>query len=91
MILVGGIQRTFNKFKNKDKLKVIYTTEQYPSHPISISNKIEKKLFKKIEKALLLMPLKNSLLINKKPLVKTNNNEYKTVKDLAIKMGIFTN
>jgi len=29
--------------------------------------------------------------INNKSLIKTNNEEYNTVKDLAIKMGIFTN
>ena len=44
-----------------------------------------------IEKVLLQMPSEYSRLINSKSLVKTNNEEYNTVKDLAIKMGIFTN
>lgn len=85
----GGIVRTFNKFKNKDKLKIIYKTDKYPSHPISISDKLQKEDIDKIKKAFLNMPASLSKLVNPKALKETNNSEYAIVKDLAIKMGIF--
>lgn len=85
----GGIKRTFNRFKNKDELKVIYTTDKYPSHPISISSKVDSKLIQKIEDALLKMPKEFIEPINKKALVRTNNDEYNIVKKLAFELGIF--
>jgi len=85
----GGIKRTFNRFKNKDQLKIIYTTDKYPSHPISVSNSVDSKLIKKIEQALLDMPRELIVPINKKALIKTNNSEYSVVKKLAFELGIF--
>lgn len=85
----GGIIRTFNKFKNNDKLRIIYKTDQYPSHPISISSKVNKEDIEKIKNALLKMPIELSKLINSKRLIETENKEYKVVKDLALKMGIY--
>jgi len=85
----GGIVRTFNKFKNKDKLKIIYKTDKYPSHPISISENVNKEDLEKIKNALLSMPKELSSLVNPKPLKSTDNSEYDVVKKLAITMGIF--
>ena len=84
----GGIVRTFNRFKNKDKLKIIYRTDKYPSHPISISSKVNNKVSKKIQETLLDMPDKYVSPINKKQLIKTDDNEYNIVKKLAIKLNI---
>jgi phosphonate transport system substrate-binding protein len=84
----GGIIRTFNRFKYKEQLKIIYKTDQYPSHPISISNKISKKLLNKIKNSLLSIPVKFIKPINKKQLIKTNNEEHDIVKQLAIKLKI---
>jgi len=85
----GGIVRTFNKFKYKDSLKIIYKTDKYPSHPISIRQNIDRDIANKIKKSLLTVPFKISKLINKKSIIKTQNNEYDVVKELAIKLNIF--
>ena len=85
----GGIVRTFNRFKYKNKLKIIYKTNPYPSHPISVRANLDKNLIKKIKKALLDMPYNLVKKINKKSLIETNDAEYDIVKDLAIKLGIY--
>lgn len=87
----GGIKRTFNKFKNKDQLKIIYTTDKYPSHPISVSKELDEKLVLQIKNILLHIPFEYIKPISKKTLVETSNKEYESVKDLAKKMGIFNN
>lgn len=84
----GGIVRTFNKFKNKENLKIIYKTDKYPSHPISVSNNLNEEDIKKIKKAFLNMPSELSKLVNSASLKETNNNEYKVVENLAITMGL---
>ncbi len=87
----GGIVRTFNKFKEKENLKIIYKTDKYPSHPISISSSLDKKDFEKIKTALLKMPKKLSQAVNPKPLKQTSDAEYDVVKQLAVRLNIFEN
>lgn len=85
----GGIVRTFNKFKNKNELKIIYKTDKYPSHPISLSSKISEEDKNKIKNALLSMPKELSKKVNPKTLKETSSSEYDVVKNLAIKLGIY--
>ena len=85
----GGIIRTFNRFKNKNGLKIIYKTDPYPSHPISVRADLDKNLIEKIKQVLLNMPYDLVKKINKKRLIETNNAEYDVVKNLAVKLGIY--
>ena len=84
----GGIMRTFNRFKGNDSLKILYKTKAYPSHPISISQNLDKETINKIKEALLSMPKSISDSISKKGLKNTSNAEYDVVKELAKELKI---
>jgi phosphonate transport system substrate-binding protein len=84
----GGIMRTFNKFQDKDQLRILYKTNSYPSHPISISKNIDKEFITKLKEALLSTPKDILKAINPKELIITDSNEYNTVKKLAEKLDI---
>lgn len=82
----GGVERTFfnlNDEKSKNALKILYKTKAYPSHPFAYRPRMPKTLQKKFTKALLNMPkgLLDSLSIKK--IIKTNNAEYHTIRQLA--------
>ncbi len=87
----GGIERTFknlNDPQTKDTLRIVHTTKAYPSHPFALHPSLDKRVSKKIVEALLTMPepLQHSLSI--KGLKKVDNDEYISVKNLALKLQI---
>lgn len=84
----GGILRTFNKFKGKDDLKIVYTTDAYPSHPISIQSNIQQKNRQKIKKVLLNMPKELTLPISNASLIESSNNEYKIIHNIISKLDL---
>jgi len=85
----AGIMRTFNNFKDKDKLRIVYKTNKYPSHPISITNKIDKKIKTKIELGFISLSLKVLKKVQPKSLKITTSEEYNIVRDLAKELHIF--
>lgn len=83
----GGIIRTFTNFKDledKDKIDIVYKTNNYPSHPFASHPRISQDLVNKISEALLEMPegLKKSLSIDE--FMSTTTNEYDVIKNLEI-------
>jgi|FLOH01.1.fsa_nt_gi phosphonate transport system substrate-binding protein len=87
----GGIERTFNNLndmKTKNALLVVHRTKAYPSHPFAFNPTMPQKLQKQLSDALLTMP--NSYLkpLNIKALKAVNNDEYNSVRELAIKLKI---
>lgn len=88
--LGGGIQRTFDNFSNvadKNKLKVIYTTDAYPSHPIAVKPGIDNALREKFVSALIRMPqtLRNALSIQ--AFIPTEDSEYDGIRKLEEKLS----
>lgn len=87
----GGIKRTFNNFSNKDiknNLDIIYETNVYPSHPFAFHHRVNKDLKDKLVKALLNMPKSYLDTLNIKKIIKTDNLEYNSVKELAVELGL---
>jgi phosphonate transport system substrate-binding protein len=87
----GGIERTFNGMsdqKVKSQLKIVHYTKEYPSHPFAFKSTMSKKKREAIVKALLSMPQTILKPLNMKKLKPIDNEEYKSVKDLAIKLQI---
>jgi len=87
----GGIERTLNNLsdmQSKENLIIVHTTKAYPSHPFAFKPSLDKQVVQKIIEALLQMPesLQKSLSI--KGLKKVDNSEYRSVKNLAIKLQI---
>ena len=82
----GGIERTFNNLKDKetkDKLKIIYKTRPYPSHPIVFHPRLDKKEAALLREAVLSLP--NELLkdLSIKTLIETNDGEYDVIRKLS--------
>lgn len=84
----GGIVRTFNNFvdaNDKEKIKIVYKTEDYPSHPFAYNPRISKDTIEKIQDAFMKMPkdLKDSLSINEFKIIDTS--EYDVIKNIKLK------
>ncbi len=87
----GGIERTFNSLndaKTKNDLIVVHTTKEYPSHPFAFKSTMSKTVQKKLIDALLAMPKLYLQPLKMKTLKAVNNDEYNSVKELAIKLNI---
>ena len=87
----GGIERTFNSLsdmKTKNSLDIVHTTKAYPSHPFAFKPTMPKELKRKIADALLSMPQMYLKPLKMKALKAINNDEYDSVKALAIKLKI---
>lgn len=78
----GGINRTYNNFKDQDKeaLNIIYKTDAYPSHPIAYNPKIDTKTALKFQKAFLNMPKELKDLLSIEQFISTKTSEYDTIK-----------
>ena len=88
----GGIVRTFKNLsdiESKDKLQVIYRTDMYPSHPIAFNQNISPRIQEEIKKAILSLPISLLSKLNIKQLISTSNQEYDTIKNLAIELGMY--
>jgi len=86
--LGGGIYRTFNNFQDindKNKLSIVYTTQEYPSHPVAYHPRVNKEDILKIEQAFLNMPMELSKILNIKKFIQITNTQYDTIKDIGIK------
>ena len=84
----GGIVRTFNSFvdtNDKEKIKIVYTTQDYPSHPFAYNPKIPTQIVEKIQDAFMKMPkeLKDTLSIKEFKII--NSSEYDVIKDIKLK------
>ncbi len=81
----GGIIRTFNNFidkNDKDKLNIIYKTNEYPSHPIAFHPRLNKDIVKKIKDAFLSMPKDLTKTLSIKKFIKTSSDEYEIIKSV---------
>lgn len=82
----GGINRTYTDFiKNSEneKMKIIYETDSYPSHPFAFHPRVDKKTVEKLEKAFLNMPENLKELLSIKEFKLTNSSEYDVIKDIG--------
>lgn len=89
--LGGGIQRTFNNFKDSNAETVIdevYQTEAYPSHPIAIKPDMPEADRKKIIEALLLMPDELKAGLNIKKMINSSDEEFSVIRELSEKLDI---
>ncbi len=87
----GGIERTFNNMNDtqtKEKLHIVHTTKAYPSHPFAFKADMNRLKAQRIIDALLEMPEPLLKALSVKALKKINNDEYKSVKELAILLNI---
>lgn len=90
----GGIERTFNNMKDpmvKNNIYVVHKTQAYPSHPFAFKPTLNKDIKQKIISAMLNMPDDLLKALSIKKLIKINNSEYKSVKDLSIKLELIKN
>ena len=86
----GGIQRTFDSFGNaadKDKIKVIYTTGAYPSHPVAFKPGMDKDLQEKLTQALLTLPEPLRVELSIQAFIPTQNSEYDSIRVLEEKLS----
>jgi phosphonate transport system substrate-binding protein len=83
----GGIKRTFNNFKDKedkDKIDIVYKTNNYPSHPFASHPRVSKEIVEKISKAIIEMPEELKGILSIKEFVSTSTSEYDVIKNLNI-------
>lgn len=84
--LGGGIERTFHNLKDKqtkESLKILYKTKAYPSHPFAFKPSLSPDVRKKLTNALLKMPKKLLDSLSIKKMIRTDDAEYKSVRDLS--------
>ncbi len=82
----GGVQRTLenlNDTEAKDALTILYKTKAYPNHPFAIKASISAKTKVKISKALLAIPVDLLEDLSIQHLIKTEDSEYDSVRDIA--------
>jgi len=86
--LGGGIFRTFNNFQDsndKNKLSIVYTTQEYPSHPLAYHPRVNKDDILKIKQAFLNMPTELSKILSIKKFIQISNTQYDVIKNIGIK------
>jgi phosphonate transport system substrate-binding protein len=82
----GGINRTFNNLsdtQSKSSLRVLYTTEAYPSHPIGIKPSLPAGVQKALVDAWLSIPeelIRELRFVRMRP---TDDGEYDVIRNLA--------
>lgn len=83
----GGITRTFNNFKDgadKDKIDIVYKTNNYPSHPFASHPRISKEVVEKVSKAIIEMPEELKVILSIKEFIPTISDEFDLIKNLEI-------
>ena len=84
----GGIIRTYNNFidkNDKEKLRIVYKTNAYPSHPFAYHPRVDINDIEKIKSALLKMPEDLKKLLSIYDFQLTNTQEYDVIKEISIK------
>ncbi|QFR48410.1 phosphate/phosphite/phosphonate ABC transporter substrate-binding protein [Sulfurimonas lithotrophica] len=88
----GGIVRTFNNMKDKEvknKVSILYKTSKYPSHPIAINPKLPENVQKKLKTSIFKISTETFKKLNIPNIIQISNDEYKSVKQLAIELNIY--
>lgn len=88
----SGIVRTFKNMSNKkviDNISILYKTDKYPSHPIAINPKLSKKVQENLKKGIFKISQDTFKKLNIPNIIQISNNEYDSVKKLAIELGIY--
>ncbi len=87
----GGVMRTFNELSDdiKNQLRIFYTTQKVPSHPIVVHPRLEADLVKQITTALLEMGSteEGNAMLSKIPLkniTKTKQSAYDLLKNMGM-------
>ncbi|MFK7949767.1 MAG: phosphate/phosphite/phosphonate ABC transporter substrate-binding protein [Saprospiraceae bacterium] len=87
----GGVMRTYNELGDdiKNQLRIFYSTQKTPPHPIVIHPRVDKKTREVIVSALLEMGKDETLnayleKIPIKGIIETNQTEYKILEDLGM-------
>ena len=81
----GGIQRTYNNFskkKDKNKINVIYTTDAYPSHPITYKPTLSKEIQNKLTGAFISIPKELIGTLKIKEIIRSSNEEFDSIRKL---------
>lgn len=87
----GGIIRTYDTIKDMDsksRIKILYKSEVYPSHPIAVHPSLSQEEKEILEKAILSIPENLLDKLDIKNIIHTKNSEYDTVVELAKELGI---
>ncbi|MFH0709731.1 MAG: phosphate/phosphite/phosphonate ABC transporter substrate-binding protein [Pseudomonadota bacterium] len=82
----GGIQRTLENLNDpeaKEALIILYKTKAYPSHPFAIKPSISDRTKAKLRKALLATPEDLLEDLSIKHLIKIEDSEYDSIRDIA--------
>lgn len=82
----GGIQRTLENLNDpeaKETLTILYKTKAYPSHPFAIKPSISDRTKSKLSKALLATPVDLLEDLSIKHLIKIEDSEYDSIRDIA--------
>lgn len=83
----GGITRTFNNFndqEDKNKIEIVYKTNNYPSHPFASHPRISDDIVNKISNAIIKMPKELKDILSIKEFIPTTTSEFDVIKNLEI-------
>ena len=69
--------------ETKDKLKIIYKTRPYRSHPIVFHPRLDKKEAALLNEAILSLPDELLKALSIKTLIETNDGEYDVIRKLS--------
>lgn len=87
----GGINRTFvnlSDAQSREKLRVLYTTDAYPSHPIGMSSSLPPEIQQALADAWLSMPEALIRELHFKGIRLTNDAEYDVIRNLAATLDL---
>lgn len=84
--LGGGVQRTFRNFSaeaDKSKLKILYLTKPYPSHPFAIKSSVPEQERMLLRDALLAMPVELLTNLSMKQMMPVRDKDYDVIRELS--------
>ncbi|MCW8839059.1 MAG: phosphate/phosphite/phosphonate ABC transporter substrate-binding protein, partial [Thiovulaceae bacterium] len=68
---------------------ILHKTNKYPSHPIAINPKLPKDVQKKLKAGIFKISTNTFNRLNIPNIISISNDEYKSVKQLAIELNIY--
>lgn len=89
--LGGGVQRTFNNFdsaEDKNKLKILYVTKGYPSHPIAVKPTMLADDKKILVEAMLSMPVEVLSSLSMEEIKTVDDAEYDVIRELSKRLNV---